>query len=193
MAVQTHRDKVLAEAVTKKVTVTIADFFSSLEKHDWYTSFSDSSEVNKRGEIEFHKLDAIASKHPEFTRLLKAFNDHHFTGEAWGNEKQPKPLLETFENVSVDIEQPVESRHGILIRSPGEDGRDNNVWDNTSNADGHCLVKEVWGQERCIGVFPNRDVAIMCAEYAVSVPDGGYDDVVIESVKVYNTFEEWFL
>ncbi len=188
---RTHREKVLQEAILEKISISLEEFYALLEKHDWYYSFSDSFNVSEKGEQASAELEKIALSHPEFKKLHERYNAHMFTGEAWGNEREPKPILEQFNNVSTEYETTVKSVHGVLISRAGEYGHDGDVWDNTTSNEGPFLVKEVCG-ERYIGVFPSRDIAIQCAHYAVSVPDGGYDDVVIENVGFYQSFEEWF-
>jgi len=71
--------------------VTLADFYDQLDRHDWYYSYSDDHRVWQRGEAERKRLDELAATIPGAAELKAAFSKHYFTGEPWGNEKQPKP------------------------------------------------------------------------------------------------------
>lgn len=185
-----HRNLVLEDAVTEKFTIDAAGFFDILEKHDWYSSFSDDNSVVKAGENALSRLTEIAAKHHVFEELLESYREHKFSGEGWSKSEVPKPVVG--ENPSVEIEKPVESEHGILISTCSEeDCHGNDVWDNTINVEGNFLVKEIAGNRRNVGVFPDRDTAKGVATYAVSFPDGGFDSVVIENIGVYQSFDEW--
>jgi len=71
--------------------ITLAEFYDQLDRHDWYYAMSDDHRCWQRGEAERKRLDELAATIPGAAELKAAFSKHYFTGEPWGNEKQPKP------------------------------------------------------------------------------------------------------
>lgn len=70
---------------------TLADLWDQLNRHDWYYTFSDDHGVWLRGEAERNRLNGLAASIEGGKELMGSFSEHYFTGEPWGNEKQPKP------------------------------------------------------------------------------------------------------
>jgi hypothetical protein len=62
-----------------------------LERHDWFSSFSDDHAAYARGNMGMERLAAIATSDPEKRKLLEGFRLHHFSGEPWNSPKAPKP------------------------------------------------------------------------------------------------------
>lgn len=71
--------------------VDIQLFYALLTQHDWYSGFSDSSEVYRRGAAERELLNEIGKQSPEHQALLDGFHRHHFSGAPWSTEKHPLP------------------------------------------------------------------------------------------------------
>ncbi|WP_124648992.1 hypothetical protein [Burkholderia stagnalis] len=72
--------------------MTIERYYDELDRHDWYSGFSDDYSVEKRGEAEYKRLVEIADQHgPDYQALCGAFRKHHFSGEAWSTPKYDKP------------------------------------------------------------------------------------------------------
>ena len=182
----THKQNVINEAVKKNTTITLLDFFNMLEKHDWYSSFSDSSAVYKQGQNDFEWLQYIASTNHRFDGLLATYRDLVNSKKEIDVDilvGEDKLLETTYENIT-------RGENGILLRGHDEYGYSNEVWDKTDTDEGHFSVNEIDG--RHVGVFPSWEIALQVAAYATGVPDGGYGDVVIENVSVFNSFDEWF-
>lgn len=71
---------------------TLAEFYDMLNKHDWYYPFSDNITVYTVGRRYEQFLADMASTDPEYTRLYVAFEDHYFSGPAFGAAKIDKPI-----------------------------------------------------------------------------------------------------
>lgn len=71
--------------------MTLNDFYTELERHDWYYHFSDDHGVWCRGVAESNRLQEIAKESPEHTKLMNDFGEHYFSGESFGKPKAPKP------------------------------------------------------------------------------------------------------
>lgn len=184
-----HNEFVLKSAIVESKKMTIEEFYALLESHDWYCHFSDSEQAAKAGRQSLLLLNKIASHHPLFKSLLEQFDAHMFSGDAWNTQQTEKPILKDDErDVFVHIDMPIVSDKGILI----QDSNDccNQVWDKTDSIDNNCIVKEVSGRQRYVGVFPSRDIAVLVAFYATSL-NGGYSDCVVENVECFSSFDEW--
>lgn len=72
--------------------MTLSEFYSKLENHDWYYMFSDDVNVHTEGFWSEHYLFRIADGNPEFIDLYERFKLHHFSGEGFGTERAPKPV-----------------------------------------------------------------------------------------------------
>jgi len=70
---------------------TLQTLWDRLNKHDWYYSYSDDHSVWQRGEADWKELTTMAAAIDGGPELKSAFSAHYYTGEPWGNEKQPKP------------------------------------------------------------------------------------------------------
>jgi len=55
-----------------------SEFFSLLEKHDWYYNYSDDHRAWEKGKNESHRLQAIIQEHSLFTRMYLAYSDYMF-------------------------------------------------------------------------------------------------------------------
>tara|TARA_R110002124_G_scaffold128157_2_gene288523 strand:+ start:7436 stop:7972 length:537 start_codon:yes stop_codon:yes gene_type:complete len=72
----------------------LAAFHNSLLKTDWYTSASDDHSVYMQGEVYFTSMTELALKNgPAFAWMREAFRAHAYSGEPWGTEKKPVPLV----------------------------------------------------------------------------------------------------
>lgn len=70
----------------------LGELYDRLCNFDWYYSWSDDPRVYLAGDKREKELVLAASRFgPEGQKLFAAMKMHHFTGESWGNEKQPKP------------------------------------------------------------------------------------------------------
>lgn len=69
----------------------ISEYYKLLNAHDWYYCFSDDSSVASKGYIVSNRLRELATLSPAHAELYNAFHRYAFSGEAFGNEKQPKP------------------------------------------------------------------------------------------------------
>lgn len=180
-----HEDRVLNEAVKISITTSLGDFFKRLGEHDWYSSFSDSFDVQKLGDREFKLITKIASTHPKFKDLLDKYREliisnslidfDELVGEEYGVQTSYK-----------DVRR---SKDGVLLRTSNEHNQCSDIWDNTTTSDGHFSIDEVDGKN--IGVFPSWDIALSVAAYTTSFPDGGFDDVIIKNVSLYSDFDDW--
>jgi hypothetical protein len=60
-------------------------YYTQLERHDWFYDYSDDYSVWARGCTERSRLRGMASKHPRFDELYRAFS-------TWVYDKsKPKP------------------------------------------------------------------------------------------------------
>lgn len=73
--------------------MTLKEFYQELEKHDWYYDMSDDHGVWERGTANKRRLEGIAEESEEHRKLYEGFSQHYFSGEPWGTEKKPKPVL----------------------------------------------------------------------------------------------------
>ena len=55
-----------------------SEFFSLLEKHDWFYQYSDDHRAWKKGSTESKRLQAIIQEDPLFTRMYLAYSDYMF-------------------------------------------------------------------------------------------------------------------
>lgn len=69
----------------------LQELFDRLDRHDWYYQMSDDHRCWVAGEADNASLNEMAAKISGGPELKSAFSAHYFTGEPWGNEKQPKP------------------------------------------------------------------------------------------------------
>lgn len=76
--------------------MNLADYFRELELHDWYYEFSDDHSVWTKAKANEKRLIALRLESPQHAALYDAFLSHYSTGPAWGNEKTPKPVLESY-------------------------------------------------------------------------------------------------
>lgn len=71
---------------------SLKEFYDLLERHDWFYSFSDDHSVWLAGNRRQKELQAIAENGgQEYIDLLKAYEDHMYSGKPWDNEQAPKP------------------------------------------------------------------------------------------------------
>lgn len=183
----TQREIVINEAVKKPKTITLSDYLELLKKHDWLSSFSDSFAVQKRGDNEFEWLKYIAANNELFTKLLNDYKHYIQNRENGVSEPKNTPEDNTLETSYDAI---IENENGILLKASDEYGRSSEIWDKTTSSDGHFSINEINGGN--VGVFPSWEIALSVASYATNSPDGGYGDVLIENVSVYDSFDEWF-
>ena len=55
-----------------------SEFFSLLEKHDWFYQYSDDHRAWEKGSTESKRLQAIIQEDPLFTRMYLAYSDYMF-------------------------------------------------------------------------------------------------------------------
>jgi len=71
--------------------MTLTEFYDELERHDWFTHFSDDHRVWESGEAAHSRLAEIAKESPEHKKLMDAFGEYHYSGSSFGKPKAPKP------------------------------------------------------------------------------------------------------
>jgi len=71
--------------------MTLTEYYDELAGHDWYYNYSDDYSVWQRGLRNKRRLVAIAQQSEKHMELLEGFQRHMFTGEPWGNKREPKP------------------------------------------------------------------------------------------------------
>lgn len=74
--------------------MNLKEFYELLEKHDWFYMFSDSLiEYHKGVQYDNFLLNTIKnSDEPDkYLSLYNNFQDHHFSGPAYKNDKKPSP------------------------------------------------------------------------------------------------------
>jgi hypothetical protein len=72
-------------------SVTLEQYWVMLNNHDWYYNYSDDPSVWRRGSNNEAKMVGTSKQSPEHEALYKGFVAHHFSGDPWKTEKQPKP------------------------------------------------------------------------------------------------------
>ena len=71
---------------------TLAQFWDKCEAFDWFYEMSDDGSVYRAGRRAQGEIEALAkASGPEYEAMWAAFGAHHYSGHAWGTEKQPKP------------------------------------------------------------------------------------------------------
>ena len=76
----------------QKCTVSIQEFYESLERHDWYFGWTEDRHAYRAGEESYAALEATARAGGEqFRELLNEYSKHCFTGKPWGTVQHPKP------------------------------------------------------------------------------------------------------
>ena len=55
-----------------------SEFFSLLEKHDWFYQYSDDHRAWEKGSTESKRLQAIIQENDMFTRMYLAYSDYMF-------------------------------------------------------------------------------------------------------------------
>jgi len=86
---------------------SLAKLYDRLERHDWYYQMSDDHRCWQRGEADWKEITEMAASIPGGDELKGAFSTHYYTGEPWGNEKQPKPERPHDGPTCYQCEQPV--------------------------------------------------------------------------------------
>ncbi len=87
-------------------TVTIQEFYESLERHDWYFGMSDDPSAYRKGTASYAALEEAARAGGEsFQALLNEYSKHCFTGEPWGTVNHPKPPAPGSTAADVRIDQ----------------------------------------------------------------------------------------
>lgn len=73
-------------------TVSVAEFYQQLMKHDWFFGWSDDSSVTRAGEASYQRLLETAREGGQVHQwLLSEFQKSHFSGEPWNTPKHPLP------------------------------------------------------------------------------------------------------
>jgi len=55
-----------------------SEFFSLLEKHDWFYQYSDDHRAWERGSTESKRLQSIIQENDMFTRMYLTYSDYMF-------------------------------------------------------------------------------------------------------------------
>lgn len=79
------------EPQAKAPQVPLHHYWNMLNQHDWYHHFSDDMRVHNAGEANERKLSGIAAQSPQHKQMFDQFHAHHFSGEPWKTQRQPKP------------------------------------------------------------------------------------------------------
>jgi hypothetical protein len=183
-----HIESVKQRAVKMKTVTTIQDFYKRLDAFDWYFSMSDSREAYERGLKGIQKLELLASCNDRFAILFENFREHKFSGEAWHNQKNAKPLLPKFE-CCVEIMEPVCHAGAYLMCAGAVNVRE--VWDKTSTNEGNFVLREISGTDRLLGVFTSYEDVNSAAQFAVTTTQIAYDDVLIENIQIFQSRDKF--
>lgn len=70
--------------------MTIQEFYTELEKHDWFYMMSDDPMTEKRGSKNWDRLNDLCQNKPEWFKLLGDYHDYVWSGI--GTPKLPKPI-----------------------------------------------------------------------------------------------------
>lgn len=70
---------------------TLTELWDRLDKHDWFHEMSDDHRCWVAGTADWKLITLMAEPIEGGPELMKAFTTHYYTGEPWGNVKQPKP------------------------------------------------------------------------------------------------------
>lgn len=70
---------------------TLEHFYNMLLKHDWYYPFSDDITAFTNGHRQAKVLADIASLSIDHAALYSAFEDHFFSGPAFGTARIERP------------------------------------------------------------------------------------------------------
>ena len=136
----TQREIVINKAVKKPKTITLSGYLELLRKHDWFSGFSDSFAVQKRGDNDFEWLKYIASNNEQFSKLLNDYKHYILNRDKGVSEPEKLPEYETLETSYNAI---VENENGILLKASDEYGHSSEVWDKTTTSDGHFSINEI--------------------------------------------------
>ncbi|MFH5255235.1 hypothetical protein ACGTRS_28795 [Burkholderia semiarida] len=72
--------------------MTIEQYYDELNRHDWYSGYSDDYSVEKQGEENYTRLLEIANQHgADYQALIGAFQKHYFSGKPWNTPQHDKP------------------------------------------------------------------------------------------------------
>jgi hypothetical protein len=71
--------------------MNLIEYYDALESADWFYHMSDDPRVYHSGERHFSRLEAEARTDLKKAALFAAFKMHHYSGEAFGRPKSPKP------------------------------------------------------------------------------------------------------
>lgn len=71
--------------------MTLAQYYDLLNKHDWYYEFSDDPTVHINGLRSSRIVASGATLSDAHKKLYLAFENYHFSGEAFGTEREAKP------------------------------------------------------------------------------------------------------
>ncbi len=71
--------------------LTLEEYYDQLDKHDWFYEYSDDHTIWQKGSEERARLQRVSMQSPNHKKLWDGFNQYHFSGEAFGTDKNPKP------------------------------------------------------------------------------------------------------
>lgn len=75
------------------MSVSLREFYSMLENHDWYFDWSDDMRVYRAGKESLNKLISLSQVSPKHRELFQDFESYMFTGEPWGDERSDRPKI----------------------------------------------------------------------------------------------------
>jgi hypothetical protein len=72
--------------------ISLSDFYSQLQRHDWFYNFSDDNRVFRAGDADAKRLKQVATSNgPEYISLLEAYRAAKYSGQPWGTEQKSLP------------------------------------------------------------------------------------------------------
>lgn len=189
MKVNEHLNGIKQRSVKMKSVITIQEFYSRLQSMDWFFPMSDSRAAYEVGAKKLEKLETTASYSSEFQSLLDSYRAYVFSGEEWGTQQLELPSKPDID-AAVEMLVPVVSHAGAYLMHQSTENT-NEIWDKTRNIDGHFILREISGGEKLLGVFKTYGDVNNAASIAVNATLGGFGDVVIENIKLFESVDSY--
>ena len=79
--------------------MTTAEYFTAVERHDWFYQFSDDHRVYVAGNADYERLVKEATDDTK-KRILNDWSAYHYSGPPFGKSKAPKPILSSYVTVN---------------------------------------------------------------------------------------------
>lgn len=189
MKTNEHIEGIKQRAVKAKSVVSIQEFYSRLQALDWFFSMADNRAAYENGARDLAEIELIASFSETFQTLLDQYRGFIFSGDPWNTPKLEAPEKPTCES-KVEMMIHVISHSGAYLMQESSD-TSNEVWDKTDSPDGHFLLSEISGTERKLGVLKTYDDVCHAASIAVNFSLGGYDEVLIENITLFDSVDQF--